>query len=120
MLRRMLIGLFTVMALVLLNDICIAAEMNEEWNPPSAGPVTTWTAPLCGKGKFAIQPFFFYNRTRGFFDSDGHYESLPDSDWKNQFQEQLFAQFGLTDRIDMSTKRQPQSRAPDFSARSTE
>lgn len=73
----------------------------EEWNPVSAGPVTTWTAPLCGKGKLAIQPFFFYNRTRGSFDSDGHYDSLPEGDWKHQFQEQLFAQFGLTDRLEI-------------------
>lgn len=77
-------------------------EVNkEEWNPVSAGPVTTWTAPLCGKGKLAVQPFFFYNRTSGYFDSGGHYDSLPDGDWKYQFQEQLFAQFGLTDRLEI-------------------
>ena len=101
MLRQILIGLFVAVVLSLPNDICLATEMNDEWNPPSAGPVTTWTAPLCGKGKFVIQPFFFYNRTRGVFDQDGHYESLPGGDWKNQFQEQLFAQFGLTDRIEI-------------------
>lgn len=101
MLRSMSIGLFTVIAFVLLNDICFAAEMSEEWNPPSAGPITAWTAPLCGKSKVVVQPFFFYNRTRGYFDLDGHYESLSDGDWKNQFQEQLFAQFGITDRIEV-------------------
>jgi hypothetical protein len=73
----------------------------EEWNPVSAGPITTWTAPLCGKGEFVIQPFFFYNRTRGTFNSEGHYDSLPQSDKKYQYQEQLFMQYGLTDRLEV-------------------
>jgi len=76
----------------------------EEWNPPSAGPVTTWTAPICGKNKFVVQPFFFYNSTRGAFDQDGHYASLPKGDWKNQFQEQLFVQYGLTDRFEIDAQ----------------
>ncbi|MFH0771977.1 MAG: transporter [Candidatus Omnitrophota bacterium] len=71
------------------------------WNSSSAGPVTTWTAPLCGKGKFVIQPFFFYNMTRGLFDSEGDYGSLPDCDKKYQFQQQLFAQYGLTDSLEI-------------------
>ena len=104
MLCRISVGLFIAMVLVLPNSLCLAAEMNEEWNPPSVGPVTTWTAPLCGKAKFVIQPFFFYNRTRGSFDLDGHYESLPDGDWKNQFQEQLFVQYGLTDRFEIDAQ----------------
>ena len=79
-----------------------AAE--EEWNPPSVGPVTAWTAPLCGKVKVVIQPFFFYNATRGSFNQDGHYESLSTGDWKNQFQEQLFVQYGLTDRFEIDAQ----------------
>lgn len=71
------------------------------WNPVSAGPVTTWTAPLCGKGKFVIQPFFFYNRTRGSFNSEGHYDSLIKGDKKYQYQQQLFLQYGLTDRLEI-------------------
>ncbi len=73
----------------------------DDWNPVSAGPLTTWTAPLCGKGKFVIQPFFFYNRTRGSFNSQGHYNSLPGADKKYQFQEQLFMQYGVTDRLEV-------------------
>lgn len=76
-------------------------EHENEWNPLSAGPVTTWTAPLCGKGKFVIQPFFFYNRTRGAFNSEGHYNSLAGRDKKYQFQQQLFMQYGLTDRLEI-------------------
>lgn len=48
-----------------------------------------------------IQPFSFYNRTRGTFDSDGNYNSLPDDDKKYQFQQQLFLQYGLTDRFEI-------------------
>ncbi len=73
----------------------------KEWNPLSAGPVTTWTAPLCGKGKFVIQPFFFYNRTRGTFNSEGHYDSLLEGNKKYQYQEQLFMQYGLTERLEI-------------------
>jgi hypothetical protein len=84
---------------------CLAEEnAGAEWNPPSAGPVTTWTAPLCGKGKFVIQPFVFYNKARGSFNSDGHYDSLPKGDKKYQFQEQLFAQYGLTDRLELDAQ----------------
>jgi len=97
----------TVISLILLNYAGYSFAHNEseethkEWSPVSAGPLTTWTAPLCGKGKFVIQPFFFYNRTRGTFNADGHYDSLPKGDKKYQFQEQLFAQYGLTDRLEL-------------------
>ncbi len=75
-----------------------------EWNPVSAGPVTTWTAPLCGKGKIVLQPFLFYNRTRGTFNNDGHYDSLPQGDKKYQYQEQLFMQYGITDKLEIDAQ----------------
>ncbi len=78
-----------------------ASATQDDWNPSSAGPVTTWTAPLCGKGKFVIQPFFFYNRTRGSFNSEGHYDGLPKGDKKYQYQEQLFVQYGITDKLEI-------------------
>lgn len=77
---------------------------NEAWNPVSAGPVTTWTAPLCGKAKFVIQPFFFYNYTRGIFNSDDHYSSLPGGEHKYQLQEQLFVQYGLTEKLEIDAQ----------------
>lgn len=73
----------------------------DEWEPVSAGPLTTWTAPLCGKGKFVLQPFLFYNRTRGTFDAKGKYRALNSGDKKYQFQQQLFAQYGLTDKLEV-------------------
>lgn len=78
-----------------------AIRENYEWNPISSGPVTTWTAPVCGKCRFVIQPFFFYNKTRGAFNSEGSYDSLPGGDEKYQTQEQVFMQYGLTDRLEI-------------------
>lgn len=77
--------------------------MNEqrEWSPISAGPATTWTAPLCGKGRFTLQPYFFYNRTRGLFDADGDYHSLMRGEEKYQFQQQLFAQYGVLECLEI-------------------
>jgi hypothetical protein len=72
-----------------------------EWNPVSAGPITTWTAPLCDKGKLVAQPFFFYNRTRGVFDGEGGYKSFTNKETKSQYQEQLFLQYGVTDRFEI-------------------
>ncbi len=73
----------------------------DDWNPVSAGPVSTWTAPLCGKGKFVAQPFIFYNRTRGTFNEKGHYNPLDNGNRKYQYQEQLFAQYGITDALEI-------------------
>lgn len=92
-----------VMSFILFSAASAFADTTgqEEWNPLSAGPIATWTASLCGKGEFVIQPFFFYNRTRGIFNSEGHYDSLSGGDKKYQYQEQLFMQYALTDRLEI-------------------
>lgn len=73
----------------------------EEWFPPSAGPITTWTAPLCEAGRLLIQPFFFYNYIRGTYDDSGHYSSLPTGTSKEQYQEFYYFQYGITDRFEV-------------------
>lgn len=85
-------------------DYAFAHGESEEWNPVTAGPVTTWTAPLCGKRKLVVQPFLFYNRTRGVFDGEGHYKSFTNKETKSQYQEQLFMQYGITDRIEIDAQ----------------
>ena len=72
-----------------------------DWSPPSAGPVTAWTAPLCEKGKLALQLFFFYTNTRGTFDSQGNSGSLGYGYGKYQNLEQLFMVYGLTDKLEL-------------------
>ena len=107
MLRRILILAAVCFSIVILKPHATAEEVSipeEEWSPPSAGPITTWTAPLCGKGKFVIQPFFFYNRTRGAFDAEGKYSSLNKGDRKYQYQEQIFMQYGITDRLEIDAQ----------------
>ena len=80
-------------------------DEQDEWNPLSVGPATTWAAPLCGQRKLVVQPFFFYNDTRGTFDSDGrHYDGLPSSDKKYQYLQQLFIQYGVTDRLEVDAQ----------------
>ncbi|MDD2680331.1 MAG: transporter [Candidatus Omnitrophica bacterium] len=112
MLRKFLLALILGIFLAAIKVNAIAAEESvpakeapeaeEEWYPPSAGPVTTWTAPMCAKGQFLIQPFFFYNRTRGTFDAEGKYRSLNKGDRKYQYQEELFMEYGVTDRLAVS------------------
>lgn len=104
-LLRITLAAINFMMLSFVNNVFCSDEVNkEEWNPVSAGPVTTWTAPLCGKGKFVLQPFFFYNKARGSFDSEGHYDSLPEGDKKYQYQEQLFMQYGITDKLEIDAQ----------------
>lgn len=103
MLYKFSIILF-MFSFVLLKDGYASHQSTKDWSPVSAGPLTTWTAPLCGKNKSVIQPFYFYNRTRGVFNSDGHYDSLVSSDKKYQYQEQLFMQYGLTDHLEIDAQ----------------
>jgi hypothetical protein len=80
------------------------AQNDIEWNPVSAGPITTWSAPVCEQGKLVAQPFFFYNRTRGVFEETGHYKPFTNKETKSQFQEQLFLQYGVTDRFEIDAQ----------------
>lgn len=98
-----LVGLMVIYIKPLFAEHKLVDEQ-EEWSPVSAGPLTTWTTPLCGKGKFVAQPFFFYNWTRGSFNGEGNYNSLPDDDKKYQFQEQLFMQYGLTEKLEVDAQ----------------
>ncbi len=90
---------------MLLLSSCLAlAEEKDAWEPVSAGPATTWTASLAQKGKLAVQPFAYYNRTRGSFDAGGHYAALPKGDKKTQFQQFIFTQYGITDKWEVSAQ----------------
>jgi hypothetical protein len=77
-------------------------KWDKEWDPPSTGPLVTWDAPVCEGGKLEIQPYFFYNRTRGSFNDECHYKSFTNKETKSQFVEQLYLVYGLTDRLEIS------------------
>ena len=89
-----------ICVLFLLQSPVFAGDA-DDWSPPSVGPVTTWTAPVQGKGQLAVQPYFIDNITRGEFDPRGHYVPLSDGDNKSQLQEQLFLKYGITDRWEL-------------------
>lgn len=97
-------SLFILAALSLLFLGVSVSYAEDDWNPVSAGPVSTWTAPLCGKGKFVAQPFLFYNRTRGTFNEKGHYNPLDNGNRKYQYQEQLFTQYGITNQLEIDAQ----------------
>ena len=105
---RLMVAGLSVCALLLLQSPVFAGEESTEggWNPSSAGPVTTWTAPLVGKGKLAIQPFAFYIHTRGHFNDAGHSDSLTDGTKikKSLYQEQIFTQYGITDKWEIDAQ----------------
>ncbi len=81
---------------------CSLLFADEKWESASAGPLVTWTAPLCEKGKWAVQPYLIYNQTRGTFGTQGGYHSFPSGDSKNQYQQILFSQFGLTEKWEIA------------------
>lgn len=80
-----------------------APAARTEWNPSVPGPVTAEPS-LCGRAKLVIQPFFFFNSARGAFNSEGHYKALPDGDKKYQYQEQLYMQYGITERLEFDAQ----------------
>lgn len=98
-----LVLLIGFMFLVNLSQVFAESQEGLEWEPLSAGPVTTWTAPVCSKGEFVAQPFFLYTHTRGAFNGHGHYDPLPNGDNRVQYQEQLFMQYGLLERLEISS-----------------
>lgn len=61
MLRQILSGSLLIMAPLLCNQICFAHseshQAHDQWEPVSAGPLTTWTAPPNSNiNYFAIAP----------------------------------------------------------------
>lgn len=100
-------GLCLILAGLLLGVKIILAEEagnNSDWSPASAGPVNTWIAPLCGKGEAYVQPFWFINDTRGFYDSSGSFNSLPDDDKAISKQLYFFVQYGLNDKFNLAAQ----------------
>jgi hypothetical protein len=85
------------------SGVCAAGD-DEEWYPDSAGPMNTWTAPVMGKGELLAQPFFIFTHTRGVFNTEGNYNSLPAGEKRSSFQQQLYLEYGITDRFEVSAQ----------------
>ncbi len=92
--------IWLITGLLLISRVMIAAEAGntEEWEPVSAGPITTWAAPVCGKGVLYIQPLLYFSQSKGYFFGQGDYFDWPDGIKYRQKQQLLFIQYGLSDR----------------------
>jgi hypothetical protein len=92
-------------SLISLAIVLAAATSNgsdaDDWNPPSLGPIVTWTAPACGKNVFVLQPFLFFNNKVGDFDNDGRYADIPGGESEYQMQQALFIQYGILDKLEI-------------------
>lgn len=78
-----------------------ATKEESNWEPVSAGPITTWTAPLCGKSTLVVQPFLIYNKIKGSFNNGGGFDALSEGDKSSQMQQLLFMQYGRTDTLEV-------------------
>lgn len=104
--RKNFAALMLVLMLIFSGDLHAAEKKEEVWEPITPGPFSTLTAPLVEKNAFVIQPLYFFNITRGTFDGESHYSSLPSKDYRYQQLIQLYTQYGLTERIELNV--QPQ------------
>lgn len=77
---------------------------SKDWCPCSAGPIITDTGVVCARNQLVVEPYLFYNRTRGTFDDNGHYKSFVNKDTQSQYQEQLLLQYGLTDWLQLDAQ----------------
>jgi len=98
--------LFFLNIFFLLTGCAFAIPVGPEdaWDPVSAGPITTWTAPVEAKGHLDVQPTVIYNRTRGEFDDQGHYVPLTKGNKESQFQEELYTAYGVTDKWEIDAQ----------------
>ncbi len=96
--------MFLIMLIPVYSFAQECKERMNDWDPPSVGTITAWTAPVCDKGEMKIQPYFFYNYIRGVFNSEGHFKHFKDREKMSEFQEVLFLQYGLFERFEISAQ----------------
>ena len=100
--RKFVYLIFLIFGVLLFTLEAGAADPEStEWNPFTPGPITTQPV-LCPKGRMMVQPYFYYNHTRGAFNSEGHYKALPAGQVKDQYVEQLYLQYGITGNLDVT------------------
>ena len=94
--------------LIFISIVCVRPSFatcnTDEWDPPSAGPINTWTAPVCGAHEGLAQPFFVFTHTRGVFNTESHYNSLTAGEKRSSFQQQLYLEYGITDKFEVSAQ----------------
>jgi len=76
-------------------------ERTTIWNPPSPGPLNTWSAPLLKAKELVIQPYFLYYRARGIFNDKGSYKSYTGGEKAHQYVGDLILYYGITDKLEI-------------------
>ncbi|MDD5258855.1 MAG: transporter [bacterium] len=89
--------------LVLAVGNLLAAE-EVEWCPTSIGPVTTWTAPVCGAKTWYAIPRFYFTNFKKFYDNNGDKQSVGDDTRLTQQQQMIFAAYGLSDKLELNAQ----------------
>jgi hypothetical protein len=102
--RKKLFALAVVLFLLAGATGNLLAADEGEWNPTSIGPVTTWTAPLCGKGNWYAIPRFYFTNFKKQYDNDGEKQSVGDDTTLTQQQQMIFAAYGLTDKLELNAQ----------------
>jgi hypothetical protein len=97
--KKTLLASFTIVFMAAVSN----ANNLDDWNPPSLGPIVTWTAPACGKEVLVLQPFLFFNNKAGDFDNDGRYADLTEGESQFQMQQALFIQYGILDKLEIDS-----------------
>lgn len=93
---------FIIFMLNLTLTACAEEKKQEVWAPTTPGPFTTFTAPLVEKGKFSVQPFYFFNIARGVFRGDGHYSSLAPKDYKYNQQINIYTSYSPHECVELN------------------
>ena len=96
--------LLSVFFILIAVSACAEDDKSEVWQPNTPGGFVTWGAPLCGKNKLVTQPLYFFNITRGEFDGEGGYKSLPSKDYEYQQLIQLLVKYGITDCLEIDAQ----------------
>ena len=97
-----LLGLVLVGLVIAAGNLLAADEA--EWSPTSIGPVTTWTAPLCGTRNWYVIPRFYFTNFRKQYDNNGDKQSVGDDTTLTQQQQVLFAAYGLSNKLELNAQ----------------
>ena len=105
--RRILFLTLVLMVIFAFNAIAgDNADMKQttSWDPPTPGPLNGWSAPLLKSKELVIQPFFYYNRSRGIFNDKGSYKSFKNGEKAGQYVGDFLLFYGITDRLEIDAE----------------
>lgn len=100
--QQKLFALGVVLVWLVIATGNLLATNEAEWAPTSIGPVTTWTAPLCGEKNWYAIPRFYFTNFKKQYDNNGDQQSVGDDTNLTQQQQIIFAAYGLNDKLELN------------------